>query len=364
MPKLKNQHYVPEFYLKNFSTDNKNLNVYVIKDQKFTLGPIKHQCSKSYFYSKDTTFETLLSQLESNEASAINKLIREKSLTNLNYEIDFIRILEFISVMHGRTLSRKKGMEKMLDDFTEKIFKPMFRADPLSKGLSDEDIKSIKIKNPYMHLLGVQEGVKGWILLSDLVPILLVNNNEIEFWISDHPIVFYNRAFHHLKGVSMCGYTSFGLQVFCPLSPTLALMLVHSPYYKIKMNKRHKVRLSQDEVKEINKLQFFSGYNSVFYKTKSQEKHIQQTHTELGEIPEKPYVDSKFEKFTSADGTIKDMFHTSNEKNPYELNLKFLKPKKVCAGSIGFVRNRELYELFDKMDSIIMNGKEKNGKEK
>lgn len=361
MAELKNQHYVPEFYLKNFSTDDKNLNVYVIKDRKFASGSIKHQCSKSYFYSKDTTFEILLSQLESREALAINKLLREKSLANLNYDNDFIRILEFISIMHGRTLSKKKGMEKMLNDFTEKIFKPRFRASPLSKELSDEDIKSIKIKNPYMHLLGIQVGIKGWILLSDLVPILLVNNNDMEFWISDHPIVFYNRAFHHLNGVSMCGYTSYGLQVFCPLSTNLALILVHSPYYKIKMNKRHKVRLSQDQVKEINKLQFFSGYNSIFYKTKSQEKYIQQIHNELGEIPEKPYVDSKFEKFTSADGKIKDMFHTSNEKIPYELNLKFLKPKNIGAGSIGFVRNKELHDLFNKIDSVVMDGKEKDG---
>ena len=182
MPEQKNQHYVPEFYLKNFSKDNKNLNIYVIKDKKFISGPIKHQCSKSYFYSKDTIFETLLSQLESREASAINKLIREKTLTALNYEDDYIRILEFISMMHGRTLTKKKGMEKMVEDFTEKIFKPMFRADPLSKDLSDEGIASIKMKWPSLHLLGIQAGLKGWILLSDLIPILLVNNTEIEFW--------------------------------------------------------------------------------------------------------------------------------------------------------------------------------------
>ena len=360
MPKQKNQHYVPEFYLKNFSRDKKNMNIYVINDRKFTTGSIKHQCSKSYFYSKDTILETLLSQLESREASAINKLIREKSLGKLNYEEDYIRILEFISMMHGRTLMKKKKMEKMLDDFTEKIFKPMFRADPLSKELSNDDIKSIKIKNPSLHLLGLQMGIKGWILLSDLIPVSLINNTDAEFLISDHPIVFYNRAFHNLRGVSMSGYTSYGLQVFCPLSPNLALMLFHLPYYKIKMNKKHKVKLTINDVKEINKLQFFSGYNSIFYHDKEQRKNIEQLHNGLGEIPKKPYWSSKFEKFTSKDGKIKDMYHTSDEKIPYEINLNFIKERKIGAGSIGFVRNRELLDLIEKMDEMMQNEKTNN----
>ena len=349
MPEQKNQHYVPEFYLRNFSIYKKNLNIYVIKNKQFTSGPINHQCSKSYFYSKDTILETLLSQLESREASAINKLIREKTLSKLNYDDDYIRILEFISMMHGRTLMKKKEIEKMLEHFTEKIFKPMFRADPLSKEVSDDDIKSIQIKNPYLHLLGVQVGVRGGVLLSDLIPVLLVNNTNVEFWISDNPIVFYNRAFHHLNGVSMSAYTSYGLQIFCPISPTLCLMFFHSPYYKIRMSQSHEVELSLDEVKEINKLQFFAGFNSLFYKNDNQKLHIEKAHNELGGIPEKPYVSSKFEKFTSDTGEIKDMFHTSDDKIPYEMNLSFINPIKIGAGTIGFVRNRELHDLFEKI---------------
>ncbi len=349
MPEQKNQHYVPEFYLKNFSGDNKNLNIYVFKDKKFISGPIKHQCSKSYFYSKNTILETLLSQLESREASAINKLIKEKNWTNLNYEDDYIRVLEFISMMHGRTLTKKKEMEKMVEDFTEKIFKPMFRADPLSKDLSDGDIASIKMKWPYLHLLGIQVCLKGWILLSDLIPVLLINNTEIEFWISDNPIVFYNRAFHHLKGVSMSGYTCYGLQIFCPISPTLCLLFFHLPYYEIRIDNSHKVELSIEDVKEINKLQFFAGFNSIFYKNDNQKSHVEKAHNELGGIPEKPYVSSKFEKFTSDSGEIKDMFHTSDDKIPYQINLKFINPIEIGAGTIGFIRNRELYELFEKI---------------
>lgn len=345
MAKQKNQHYVPKFYLKNFSADKKNLNIYVIKDKKFTQGSIEDQCSKDYFYSKDTSLETFLSQIESEESKAVKNLIGEKSLAKLSDE-DYIEILRCISLMHGRTLKRKKEVEKIFDDFVEKILKPAFRADPLSTDLTDENIKSINLKYPRLHLLGVQMGILGGILLSDLVPVLLVNNTEIEFWISDHPTVFYNGAFHHLNCVCMSGYTSYGLQVFFPLSPNLGLLLVHSPYYKIKMSKSQKVKLKIHDVKEINKLQFFSGYNALFYNNQNQKRYIEQLHNELGTIPDKPFVSSKFEKFTSEEG-IKDMYHVSNGKIPYKINLKFIKTTKFGAGSIDSVRNKKLFDLFN-----------------
>jgi Protein of unknown function (DUF4238) len=349
MPSQKNQHYVPIFYLKKFSTDDKNTNIYVIKDKKFISGPLNHLCSKSYFYSKDKLLEKIISQLESREAKVINKLIREKSFASLSFEDYHLNFLEFISIMHGRTFRKKKETEKMLDDFTEKILKPMFRADPMSKDFSDDDIASIKIKWSPLHLLGLQVGLTAGILLSDLVPVLLVNNTKIEFIISDHPVVFHNMAHHSLRGVSMSGYTSPGLQVFCPLAPNLALMLFDPTYYKVKMSKNHKVKLVERDVKEINKLQFFSGYNSIFYRTKKQKKFIENLHQEIGQIPEKPYVESKFEKLHTFDGEVKDIFHTSHGKIPYVIRLKFVKIKKVKRGKIGFVRNLELYRAFEKI---------------
>jgi len=348
MPSQKNQHYVPKFYLKKFSQDNKNLNIYTINNKKFVSGSINHQCSKSYFYSKDTAIELILSKLESKEFSAVNKLIKERSLNKIDYD-DYIDILEFISIMHGRTLTKKKEIEQMLDDFNEKIFKPMFRADPLSKGLSDKDIAGIKLKNRSLHLLGIQIGVRGAILLSDLVPVLLVNNTNTEFWISDHPIVFFNNAFHHLSGVSMCAHTSNGLQVFCPLSHNIALFLFHSPYYKIRMNKKHKVKLLDDDVKELNKLQFFSCYNSIFYQSKNQEKDINRLHESLGIIPQKPYMFSSFDKITDQHGNTKEVFHTSGGKIPYVPSLSFIKTRKIKAGSISLVRNKELNNLFEEL---------------
>ena len=100
---------------------------------------------------------------------------------------------------------------------------------------------------------------------------------------------------------------------------------------------------------EINKLQFFAGFNSIFYKGDNQKSYIEKTHNKLGKIPEKPYISSKFEKFTSDTGEIKDMFHTSDDKIPYEMNLSFINPIKIGAGTIGFVRNRELHDLFEKI---------------
>lgn len=360
MPPQKNQHYVPKFYLKNFSTDGINLNLYVINKKEHVTGSLNNQCSKSYFYSNDTMLEKLISQLESREASAINKLIRERKLSALSEEEYFVKILEFISMMNGRTLNNKKQTEKMIDNFMEDIIKPMFRADPLSKGISDEDIAKMKMKWPTLHLLGIQIGVRAGILLSDLIPVLLVNNTKSEFIISDNPVVFYNRAFHKMKGVSMSGYTAPGLMIFCPLNPNLMLMLFHAPYYKIKMSKHHKVSMREKDVREINKLQLYNGYNSVIYRTKKQKEKIDQLHNETGDIPNKPFTEANTEFWKGYGGEVKEIYHTTNGKIPFELNLKFIKAKPLGKGSVGFVRNKELYEAFEALSPELMSIKNGN----
>ncbi|MDL2227229.1 DUF4238 domain-containing protein, partial [Deltaproteobacteria bacterium OttesenSCG-928-M10] len=67
MTAYKNQHYIPQFYLKNFASDDlgKAINLYNLKSKKHIRNvPIRHQASRDYFYGKDLKIENFLAKLE------------------------------------------------------------------------------------------------------------------------------------------------------------------------------------------------------------------------------------------------------------------------------------------------------------
>jgi len=67
MTTKKNQHFVPKFYLRNFSYEmnNKEIGIYNINTGfSYNKAPIKGQAYKSYFYGKDNDVEDKLSKAE------------------------------------------------------------------------------------------------------------------------------------------------------------------------------------------------------------------------------------------------------------------------------------------------------------
>lgn len=67
MASNKNQHYVPQCYLRQFAAGNSAsaINLFNIDREKFiNCAPLKNQCSKSYFYGDDLELEKALQPIE------------------------------------------------------------------------------------------------------------------------------------------------------------------------------------------------------------------------------------------------------------------------------------------------------------
>ncbi|HEX2983013.1 MAG TPA: DUF4238 domain-containing protein, partial [Ignavibacteriales bacterium] len=63
MAERKNQHFVPQFYLRNFSENKKSLCDYNLSNNKYIKNAsIKDMASQNYFYGKDENIEKLLSK--------------------------------------------------------------------------------------------------------------------------------------------------------------------------------------------------------------------------------------------------------------------------------------------------------------
>ena len=76
----KNQHYVPQFYQRFFSSDqnHKTIGAYAIKQRKYIpMAPIKNQSSGDYFYSDNQKIEDALGRMEALASEVINKIISD-----------------------------------------------------------------------------------------------------------------------------------------------------------------------------------------------------------------------------------------------------------------------------------------------
>jgi hypothetical protein len=82
MAEHKNQHYVSQFYLKNFSSDRKTIGTLILSSNKFIENaPIKNQCSKDNFY-QDKNYEIALSELEADTSVIFDKIMNKEDLSS------------------------------------------------------------------------------------------------------------------------------------------------------------------------------------------------------------------------------------------------------------------------------------------
>jgi hypothetical protein len=73
MAERKNQHYVPQHFLKGWATDSV-VDVLPLSEGKIFPNSIRKVCSRDYFYGNPPSVETELGKLEGHQNSPIKKL--------------------------------------------------------------------------------------------------------------------------------------------------------------------------------------------------------------------------------------------------------------------------------------------------
>lgn len=83
------QHYVPQFYLRNFTDDNGALYVYDIERNNFYVNAPENECFIKYFYDVDTDITKMFIEVGANHEQVVDETIRllneEVSSTILHY---------------------------------------------------------------------------------------------------------------------------------------------------------------------------------------------------------------------------------------------------------------------------------------
>ncbi|MEK6928584.1 MAG: DUF4238 domain-containing protein [Nanoarchaeota archaeon] len=346
MVEKKNQHYVPQFYFRFFSSNGKDICIFNIDNKNHFVGPFKNQSSKDYFYMKGKELEDAFEKIEQPQRESINKLIKSKSLKAINKE-EYIEILKFITFQDTRTNYSKRDANETTQHLVREYVKPkMLQDKELSKKFTKEEIDKLELTFPADHLMSIGIGLQAPILISDLIPVLLVNKTELEFLFSDHPIILYNLFFHRDTFESHIGFQSPGLLIFCPLSKNLCLLLFDSKTYKIGGSKENLLEIDNPpEIEKINKLQLYRCDRNIYYSNSHQKEKLNKLFEEFSKDNVKSKEITKFEKLKILNKPNSEVLMIGERNINEDIKLSFLTVNEVTE-ELGRVRNQELVNAF------------------
>jgi uncharacterized protein DUF4238 len=259
MAQNKRHHYVPRFYLKNFSSDGKSINLWNLPSQKKILGAnLKGQCYKNYFYGKNPAAEAELANVENSAAVLLQTIVRTglppPPLTDWHTMLIF-----YVLIQHARTTHAVDTLNELTDKMMKHVFAPVARAEGF-----DLNGVSINLREP--ALASVAMAAENYPLLIDLDYKLLMNKSDVEFVTSDNPVVYYNQLFAFSRTGSTTGLACRGLQIFFPIDPIHALLFFDDSVYTVGKRYDPIVNISQPrDVYEINTLQMCSAHENIYF---------------------------------------------------------------------------------------------------
>ncbi|QBG47691.1 DUF4238 domain-containing protein [Verrucomicrobia bacterium S94] len=220
MASNKNQHYVPQCYLRQFADADcsATINLFNLDRKTFIQkAPIKGQCSKSYFYGEDLELEKALQPFESQYSLVVSEIV--KNGYRLTNEHRFF-LKRFWLLQYMRTEAASRRAIELNEKMGETV---------------GETAREFK--------LGLKEAVQQSMLMfiremkviDDLSICLIKNESDTSFITSDDPAVLTNRW--HLQNRKTRG-RSFGLGTggnlcLLPLSPKIICLLYDEHVYTV-----------------------------------------------------------------------------------------------------------------------------------
>lgn len=255
MSSKKNNHYVPQFHLRQWSNNKKTIMTYnITKDIYVKQAAIKNQASKNYLYGHNNNFEDVMGQIESYASPIYSKIIKNENLDCLDEnELDFVYF--FVNFCNERSNSRANEQSYILTE-TAKVRLKMLKAHnvPGTEKYTYEDIEKLNLHYDNPNLLSVQTIMKYYGLTYDLDCILIHNKSNYEFLTSDYPTIVYNLFSNVHNLFSGWGMSSGGIIYILPISPKFAIMLYDSCAYDCKINNGVIEIKKENDINEINKL--------------------------------------------------------------------------------------------------------------
>jgi Protein of unknown function (DUF4238) len=195
-----NQHYVPDFLLKNFRDSDGKIFRFDKQTDEILKRPTSKSSSEKGFYEfnisgKSISFEKHFEKIETAAAPAIRQIIESRNSKTINSDQKY-KLAEFITVQSFRTEAFQRGIDR---NISRENFCKLLDMAWENRGL-----------------------IVNNIMRRDFV--LLENSTDQPFYIGDQPITFQHSE--NPKSENSLGFGVPGVEAYLPLTPNLALYLV------------------------------------------------------------------------------------------------------------------------------------------
>lgn len=262
------QHYVPQFYLKNFSENNKTIVQYILKSKIYVeFAPIKKIAASDFLYGEDDKLEHELVPHEG-EWARIVAALHNGNAAGLNH-IDNGSFLLFITNMWSRTLKAAD----YCNNLTDTTWKRLLHEEQDKGNFPEIDVEELQISQRIPNKPMMFLGSRFAYLLRDLAYLCIINESNTDIITSDSPIVLYNQFCTFRNTTQNQTFSGLGLQLFIPLSPKMCICLFDRNVYKIRgMSKVGTITIqSDDEIDKLNTLLALNSYQFIYSKKSSKE---------------------------------------------------------------------------------------------
>ena len=209
------QHYVPQFYLRNFG---EKLYCFDKKEGKQFCSKPKNLAVRKNFYGKNIdglpSLESEFGKLESRYSVSIKKMIENKDYYSLGHN-DKLQICEFLGFQYLRTEQQRKDIKSTTDAILGAVFESVI---PPKLKLTHGGATDLGIQ------LSLFEKIECFAkLFFNMKFTILRNNTAIPYWASDNPLARQNE--HDQASFGTLGIANSGIEFHLPLTSRLSLLV-------------------------------------------------------------------------------------------------------------------------------------------
>ncbi len=262
------QHYVPQFYLRWFTSDGSSIGFFRLSDETYRKSvPVKSIMYDNWLYDDDNHIEDRLSKVESVWNAPISTLLgilrdggdrkseRLASLVDERYHL-----LHFMCCTMTRTLGSLAGMQGLVSAMVDDMEATRPGFDPKQT----EQLSQYDDAHAYAEEM-LSVGGDLPLRLLDLDWVFLVNESGVPFMTSDNPVALLDSYFDARGLRPTYGLGSSGIQVFLPLTSQVCVVLLDGEVYETSDDVAIKPISDRRLIREINTLSVRNAFGYLAF---------------------------------------------------------------------------------------------------
>ena len=247
----KNHHYIPRFYVKQFSDNEKSVGMYLNRFQKdIPDASIVKIFYSDYLYGKNNALEDALMNVEGHWSRLIYSINKSNILPSS--KLAHQQLIYFMLVSKYRTLITANTNKNLIDKLQEIGF------------LKSNTTKQTLLQVP--NAIPLKVALESYSIVEDLELLLIHNSTSLGFITSDNPICLYN-PFYALKQHKGGNHLyNVGIMIFMPISPKNCLVLYDKDTYIMKDINNNSILLEdRSYIQQMNIMLADNSYNCLIY---------------------------------------------------------------------------------------------------